>query len=197
MANVDRPRGARPVKHMNGNPYNGEFNVYFIPSTDNSPLFVGDFVKHAGGGDATGKYPTVDIAVVGTGNPILGVIIGFGDNPAIMANVTDLNVRYRLASVDKYVAVVDDPSVIFEIQEVSAGTALTAAAIGNNVPFVAGSGNTATGVSGHEMNNAGEVNTTEQLRILRLQSHIDNALGEHAKWLVMINEHFYKEAAGV
>lgn len=196
MANVDRPRGARPVKHLNGNPWNGEFNIYVALAGESNNLFIGDFVAHGGSGDATGKYPSVTLATVGTGNAILGVIVGFGDNPQLMANVADLSLRYRPASTAKYIAVVDDPNVIFEIQEVSGGTPLAVTALGNNAPFVAGAGNTSTGLSGHEMNNAGEVVTTEQLRILRLAPQIDNALGEHAKWWVLINEHELKEAAG-
>jgi len=197
MANVDRPRGLRPVKHMNGNPYNGEINTYFVPSTDAVALFIGDPVTLAGAADASGKYPTVKQAVAGTTNLIVGVIMGFGLTPEIAAITDDLAKRYRLASENMYVYVADDKDLIFEIQEVSGGTALTAAEIGNNAPIVVGSGNTATGLSGVELNNAGETAATEQIRILRLAPGLDNALGEHAKWWVFINEHAFNQELGV
>lgn len=197
MANVDRPSGLKPVQTLNGGNWDGRYSIYFVPSSDSTALFIGDAVAHAGGGDASGKYPTVAAATAGTGNAILGVIVGFGTQPQLMAQLPDLSARYRLASTDMYVAVVDDPNVIFEIQEVSAGTALTAAAIGNNAPLVAGTGNTTTGISGHELNNVGETALTEQLRILRVAPKEDNELGEHCKWWVRINENFYRQAAGV
>ena len=196
MANVDKPKGLVPVQYMSGTTWSGKFNVYYLPDTDDNDIFVGDPLAHGGGADTSGKFPTATIATVGTGNLILGVAIGFGPTPYIMADLDNLNRRYRPASTAMYVAVVDDPNVIFEIQEVSGGTALTAAAVGYNAPVVIGTGNTTTGISGAEINNAGEVATTEQLRILRLAPHEDNALGEHAKWWVLINEHQYKSTAG-
>lgn len=199
MANVDRPRGLRPVKHMNGNPYNDEVNCYFVPATDATAIFLGDPVMYAGSADPTGKYPTVVKATAGTTNLIVGVAMGFGLQPEIAAFVSDLErgtTRYRRASEASYVFVADDPDLIFEIQEVSGGTALTADEVGLNAPFVDGGGNTASGASGVELNNVGETALTEQLRILRLAPGVDNELGEHAKWWVQINEHFFRQATG-
>ncbi len=197
MPNKDRPRGLVPVSHVIQGKFCGEYRIYFLPASDGTATFIGDAVSLAGSADATGKYPSVVQATAGTGNPMLGAVVGFGTNPQLMAQVPDLAIRYRLASTAMYVAVVDDPYVIFEIQEVSGGTPLTIIAVGNNTPYVVGTGSTTTGMSGGELNNAGEVAATEQLRILRLAPHLDNALGEHAKWWVLINEHQYKEAAGV
>jgi len=200
MANVDRPRGLRPIKHMNGNPFCDEINPYFVPATDGTAIYFGDPVMYAGSADPTGKYPTIVKATAGTGNLIVGVAMGFGLQPEIAAVVNDLESgtqRFRAASTDLYVFVADDPDLIFEIQEVSGGTALTVAAVGNNAPFVDAGGNTTTGMSGVELNNVGEVATIEQLRILRLAPGVDNELGEHAKWWVQINEHFYRQTAGV
>ena len=196
MANVDAPRGARPVKHLNGNPWNGEFNIYCALAGEGNNMFVGDFVAHGGTADPTGKYPAVIKPTAGTGNALVGVIIGFGDNPQLMANVADLTLRYRPASTLKYVAVVDDPDVIFSIQEDSTGGAIAVTAVGNNTAVVLGAGNTSTGLSGHELDSSEVVATTEQLRILRLDPKLNNDLGTNAEWLVLINEHEYGEAAG-
>ena len=48
MANSDAPSGFKPVKHLNGNPWNGKVNVYYIPATDGTATFIGDAVKSAG-----------------------------------------------------------------------------------------------------------------------------------------------------
>ncbi|WP_456442282.1 hypothetical protein, partial [Psychroserpens sp.] len=74
MANLDRPAGFKPVKNLNGSPWNGKANVYYIPSTDDTAIFIGDAVKSAGSADATGMYPTV--AQAAAGDTIRGVIIG-------------------------------------------------------------------------------------------------------------------------
>lgn len=197
MANIDRPRGLVPVGHLQGGPWNGKFNIYYVAADLDEAMYVGDAVTLAGSADDTGKYPTIQLATAGTGNDILGAIVGFGDNPQLMTIVSNLSTRYKAALTAMYVAVVDDPYTIFEIQEVSGGTALAKTAVGNNAPIVLGSGDTSTGLSGHEVNNAGEVNTTEQLRLLRVAPYEDNDLGEHCKWWVLINEHSFKEAAGV
>jgi hypothetical protein len=80
---------------------------------------------------------------------------------------------------------------IYEIQEETAGTALTADEVGLNAAIVfAHSGNTTTGVSGMELDTSTPAGTsTFNLRILGLAKRPDNNLGQHAKWLVMINNH--------
>jgi hypothetical protein len=197
MANKDAPRGLVPVGYLNGSPWNGKFNIYYLAAAEDNDIFIGDPVALNGSADASGRFPTVTIGTAGTGNPIVGVAIGFGTTPYIMINQDNLAQRYRPAETAMYVAVVDDPNVIFEIQEVSGGTALAITAVGNNAAFVVGTGNSATGISATELNNATEVATTENLRILRVAPVEGNAIGEHCKWWVLINEHQYKEAAGV
>jgi len=197
MANKDAPRGLVPVAYLNGSPWNGKFNIYYLAAGEGNNIGVGDPVALAGAADASGKYPTVTLGTAGTTNPIIGPAVGFGTQPFIMIDQDNLNRRYRPASTAMYVAVIDDPNVIYEIQEVSGGTALTAAAVGLNAPFVVGSLNTTTGISATELNNVGEVATTEQLRILRVAPVEGNALGEHCRWWVLINEHQFKEAAGI
>lgn len=189
MANADRPTGLSPVKHITGAPYNGQANVYAIPAASTTAFAIGDPVISTGeGGDADG-IPYLDIATAAT--VIRGVIVGISDTKYGMAKVTNPDSMIRPAAAqtkDWYALVVDDPSVLFEVQEVSGGTALTAAAVGLNANLVAGANNGF--VSGWELNNATE--DTEaglQVKIMGLAQRIDNAYGEHAKWLVKINNH--------
>jgi hypothetical protein len=113
--------------------------------------------------------------------------------------VTADSTPYRVASTQRILYVCDDPNMLFEIQEVSGGTALTADDIGLNANFVVGSGSTTTGYSGVELNNASEAGTnTLDLKIMGFRNAPDNAIGEHAKWLVRINRHRHvNQLAGI
>ena len=194
MANAVRPSGLSPARYLNGAPWNGAGNVYCIPNTDDSLAYaIGDPVTLAGSADANG-IPTITLATAGTGNSVLGAIVAtnaskFGGQYGVPAS--DPIVIPVTKTKDYYVLVCDDPNVIFEIQEVSGGTALTAAEVGLNANLVSGTNNGY--VSGWELNNSGEaVTATLQLKILWLAPRSDNALGEHAKWHVLINNHLYR-----
>ena len=191
MANADKPSGLTPRCHRSGAPYNGAFTVYDIPASDGTALFIGDPVIMVGTGDSTGKYNGVIQAA--TGGVICGVVVGF--EPLY----SNLETKHRLASTNRKVFVCDNPDVLFSIQEVSGGTALATTAIGLNVDFVVAAGSTISGLSGVELNNATEATTnTLDLKIHRLLNVGDNALGEHAKWLVSINRHqFANQVAGI
>lgn len=194
MANADTPFGLRPVRYLSGAPWNGQVQRYLIPSSDGTAVFIGDLVKLAGSAGANASHvngiptqgmPTIAQSAAADGG--VGVVVGFEPLP------TDLTVLHRLASTDRIALVVDDPNVVFEIQEVSGGTALTVAEVGLNANVVVGSGSTTTGLSGMELDNATEAATvTLDLKILRLALREDNEVGEHAKWEVLINNHYYR-----
>lgn len=192
MANADRPMGLKPVRYLNGSPWNGAGRVYCIPNTDDTLVYaIGDPVVWAGDADAKG-IPTITLATAGTGNTVLGAIVSgagaltYGSSYGVPAD-TPLVIP-ATKTRDYYVLVVDDPSVIFEIQEVSGGTALTSAAVGLNANLISGTNNGY--ISGWEVDNSGEaVGATIQLRLLGLAQRTDNAFGEHAKWEVLINHH--------
>lgn len=187
MANLDTPFGFKPVKHLNGSPWNGKLNVYYIPATDSTAVFKGDAVKLAGAADATGKYPTV--AQAAATNAICGVVVGFGDNPHVMTHLDNPNRDYRPASTAMYVWVVDDPFVVFEVQEDSDSNSITAAMVGLATDIVVGTGSTSTGRSAMELDSSDTATAAGQCRIMRLVDREDNALGDYAKWEVLIAEH--------
>ena len=196
MANVDRPAGLKPVRYLNGTPWNGKARMYYIPVGDTVATFIGDAVKSAGSADATGKYPTVTRAVAG-GN-LRGVVIGFSDQPYIAIDTTNLNRLYRPASTAMYCLVVDDPNVVFEIQEDNDTSDLAITEVGANTDLVWTAGSTSTGKSGMELDSDGVSTTASaQCRILGLSNKEDNALGTYAKWDVLINEHELTSTTGV
>ena len=188
MANLDTPFGFKPIKHLNGCCWNGQVNVYYIPSTDNTAVFIGDAVKSAGSADATGKYPTVTQATAGAA--VRGVVVGFGDNPFVMTHPDTPNRAYRPAATAMYAFVVDDPQVIFEVQEDSTGNTITADMVGLSTNFVVGSGSTSTGKSTMELDSSDTATDgAGNCRILRLANRDDNDLGDYAKWEVLFGEH--------
>jgi len=187
MANSDTPFGFKPVKHLIGSPWNGKTNVYYVPATDGTALFKGDAVKSAGSASDDGKYPTVTQATAAAA--IRGVIVGFGDNPNVMTHPDTPNRDYRPASTAMYVFVVDDPFVIFEIQEDSVGNSIGAAMVGLSTDITVGTGSTATGKSAMELDSSDTATAAGQCKILRAVDRMDNALGDYCKWEVTIIEH--------
>lgn len=194
MANVDQPSGFLPVRHLNGNPYNGQFNMYFV--SDANAMWIGDAVKSSGSADTLGKYGTVVRAAAG--NAIRGVVIGFSNTPYLAANVEDLSMAYRLASVEMYVAVADDPDLIFEAQEDNLNDTLEAGDVGSIVNLVATTGSTLTGISGMEIDSSegGDISANTFL-VLGLVDRPDNVLGTYAKWNVYPLLHELRNSTGV
>jgi hypothetical protein len=202
MANEDRPFGLKPVRHKSGAPYTGAANPYYIPSTYNTALFIGDpvvkvaagsntaAVKVPGGGSfAIGTMPSIERTVVGdvdgVTKMITGVIVGFSALP------TGLDYKHNPASTERVAFVADNPDLVFEIQ---ADGAIPAASMGLNAVLIAThSGSTTTGLSGMELDTTSDVpaaDASNQLLILRAVNREDNDTTiTHAKVEVLINCH--------
>jgi len=195
MANVDRPSGLSPVAYLNGAKYTGGGRMYCILDTEDTNVYaVGDPVVLAGDADTNG-VASVTLATAGGANLVTGAIIGisaikYGGGYFNPSNL-DTSVVPATKTRNYYLLVADDPNIIFEIQEVSGGTALTSAAVGLNASLVAGTNNGY--MSGWEVDNSTEAATAAlQLKLLGLVQRSDNAFGEHAKWLVLLNNHSYR-----
>lgn len=191
MANTDTPFGAKPVMDRNGKPYNGAFQTYSTASGDSTALMIGDFVKLAGTGQTIKGRVLQDVTRAATGDVICGVVVGV--KPA-----TQDSTVYRAASTVSEVFVAS-PDLVYEMQEGSSGTALTANDVGLNVNFVVAAGSTVTGRSGTQIDNTTEATTnTLDLHLLQPVSREDNAIGYSCKWLVHINRsQFANQVAGI
>lgn len=192
MANADTPFGLRPVAMADGSPYSASIRAYSTAAGDGTAIFLGDPVILSGTSQTIDGVIYADVDQAATGDVIAGVVVG-------VKPVTRDSLTYRAASTQRIVYVETGPNVIFEIQEVSGGTALAAADIGLNANFVVGSGSTTTGMSGVELNNSGEATTnTLDLKIVGFVNRADNEIGEHAKWLVQINRsQWSNQVAGI
>lgn len=179
MANTDFVRGLVPLRHQGGQPYNDAVNMYYVPASDATALFIGDPVILAGSADAAG-VPSVTRAS-GTG-AITGVVVGFV--PDGTTNIPG----YRAASTAGYVLVNDNPETIFEIQD-TAGT-IAAADIGLNANLTINAGSATTRRSGVVLASASKATTaTLPVKILGLRQMPNNDFGAYAKLLVKINVH--------
>jgi len=192
MANLDRPAGLKPIKNLGGSPWNGKANIYYFTAAYDSTVFKGDIVKLAGSADATGKFPSIEKSAAGNLANV-GVVIGFGTHPSLMVDPDNLNMKYKLTKTEMYALVVDDPFVIFEVQE---DGAIDADAVGQAANFIDAGGDTDTGLSGIELQSS-DTGATGNLRIMRAVNREDNALGTNCKWEVLLVEHAYREQVTV
>lgn len=209
MANTDRQAGFKPVRHLDGTPWNGAVREFLIPSGDSTAVFVGDLVKHGGTSGAAGTVvagidvegmPTAALATAGTsGQDLLGVVVGFSPNP------DSLTTRHRAASTNRIAYVCVDRSVVYEAQEDGATTPIAQASIGLNAAYTTTAGNATTGQSKMEIDSDSVATTaTLPLKIVGLSKRVDNALNtggagtDKAKFEVILNTgYFMPNIAGV
>jgi hypothetical protein len=196
MSNANTPFGLRPVGTVSGTQYNGAARLYAIEAANASAFAMGDpVVTVAAGADPRG-VPYITLAAA-TG-AIRGVIVGLFDTYPGIAKVDNLNQTIRPAGAKAdvwYAMVVDDPNVVFEVQEVGTGTPLAMADVNLNTNLVVGTNNGY--ISGWQLDNATEaVSATLQCKILGLVQRPDNRVGQFAKWLVKINNHELNSGTG-
>lgn len=188
-------QGLVPVRHKDGASYNGASNVYYVPASDSTALFVGDPVIIAGSGDVNG-VPSITRS--GAGDRITGVVVGFAPLPnADAGSTTALNRGYRTADTEDYVLVADDTDLVFEATEDGTGGFLAVTNIGNNVDLAVGAGSAITKKSGFILDSSTAATTTAQVRILGMSQTVNNTVGTTATvWQVSIIEATQSPAAG-
>ena len=205
MANLNAPSGLAPVGYRNGNFWNGQARLYKIAAAlnvANGGMFIGDPVSidAANYADAVNGIPYVKQITAGAGNSIRGVIVGIGlalpygfqGGPYI--NPNDLTKTYRpsgTAATDYVVAVVDDPDVVFEIQEDTTSTPGLAAQMNKNATPTLGTPATGVFVSAVTLNSSTyAVGATLQLKVLQAVQRSDNTpYTAYQRLLVTINQH--------
>lgn len=200
MANANIARGLIPVRYRSGQAWSGAANVYYVPSTYATALFIGDPVIIVTDSSDANGVQTVQKATAAGGAYILGCVVAMavaGDPPIA---VTRDMARYHLASTAQYIHVADDPDLLFEIQEDSVGGVMTIGAAGRNADLIAGNGSTVSGFSGWMLDSStgNSTSNTLQLRVEAPVRRPDNdATLDYAKWLVGINLHSKRNLTGV
>lgn len=207
MANTNVARGLIPYRRFDSQYYNNAFGVYYVPSSYGTALYIGDPVDIKSGSNDTIGTPSVILATVGS--PILGVIVGIvnGGPEGAIVTVTRDQAIYHPASTAQYVAVCEDPNMLYMVQDDASTQNSFAPTVwaGKNANLVSGTGSTTTGYSGWQLA-ASTVATTNTLdvKIIRPLQQGDNTIGTttntsmNAKWLVKLNNsRFANQTAGV
>lgn len=179
MANANVATGLKPVRMLDGSPYSGNADMFYMPSSVATACFIGDPVKLGGSADSAG---VASIALCAATDTITGVIVGFADP-------TSMSAGYGAASTARYPLVAHGQDILFEIQEDGVGGAIAAADIGLNADIIVAAGSTVTKRSGVMLDTSTKATTnTLGMRIRGIAQRPDNALDTNAKVLVSLND---------
>jgi hypothetical protein len=210
MANTSRIAGFKPVKHLNGSPYNGQANIYEVPAGEVVPVFIGDLVKLSDSA-ATAGFPAVEAVVAASSQvasvPVVGAVVGIinAKLDPVDGNMTGGSISldtpvYRAASTKQYVLVADSPDLIFEA-EADAAVAYATVGLNADIGASAHTNPLLTGASPMYVysTTAPSASATRPLQIVGIVKRPDNeANAAYNKVLVKITTHAYGNAvAGV
>ena len=162
-----------------------EYNVAESPTI----IYFNDAVKLASTG-------TVEVAAAG--EVLLGSLNGSFYTDITTKKPTFLNYVPNNAATDIVAFVSDDPYERFEIRSNNTG-ASAQADVGENADILYVAGSTANYVSKSTLADSGLGTGTAQLRVMGAtnQAGDDDITSSHVVWIVNINEHFYKQTAGI
>lgn len=205
MANVNTPRGLSPVGTITGAAYNEQGRLYAIANDGTNTYAIGDVVKVAGGSDTSGVPYATKAATTDT--PV-GVIVGIrvsDPSNSLVGTTLALNTIYLpLNSGLRYVYVVDDPSVIFQVE--SDATGVSAANVFSNTGLTITADQTSlaqssplssTVVAGASIKAIGTSGSLAlPLQIIGLEQIENNAAGAYANVLVKWNKHQFLNPVG-
>lgn len=206
MANFNAPRGLSPVATITGAAWNQQGQLFAIANDASNTYAIGDVVKLAAGADTNGIAYVTKAA---TGDIPVGVIVStrVADYGVSLQGTTiDLTKLYiSLSSGLRYVYVVTDPNVIFEVE--SDATGITAADVNKNVGMTITADQTSTLTQSSPLSSTVLAASTLKaqgtsgslalpLTITGLSLRPDNAPGAYSNVQVIFNRHQYKQAQG-
>jgi len=184
--------GFQPLRHLSG----GEIRTseYTIAIDYSTEIFSGDPVKIVAAG-------TLEVAAAG--NVILGVFQGVSyvksDGEVVFSKYWPGAVS---GATDVVALVIDDPMVTYKVHDDAVSDFLTAADLGTSGDHVAGSGSTATGLSGYMLDTSGCSAAQAGWKVVRKLALPDNdygsAAGSQVQMEVTLNESFFGQfTAGI
>jgi hypothetical protein len=188
LANVNAPFGLRPVRYVDGRPYNGAVE-YYLATGATGVIRPGDPVVEAGSANTTeiqgyapGTLPTCTVALDGAGDPITGVCVA-------VLPVTRDSLIYRETSTDRIILVARGADLIYEVQADAGGTALAATDVGQFAVLKAAT--TATLRSDWTLDTSVTPTTTAtfQLKIMGFGKGPKNEIGAYSVVEVLCNNH--------
>lgn len=183
--NPNRPSGAKPLRYLGGGDWNGQTQTYAFNASNSVAAYKYDLVSF----DTTNR----SLALTDSYLPALpnvmtvasdittaiqrGVVVGFLPEPEFNMSVSaSLGLMYRVGSTKRYAEVVDDPFVIYTVQEdAQSYTSASNNAINKSAGTYYVAGSTTTGVSRMTLKSS-DVQTAavRPFRILRYTQTVDN-----------------------
>lgn len=194
MANVSRT-GFYPLRTLQGNPWNGQAVQFDVDASNDTAIFIGDVVIMEADGNCAE-------AAAGSVN-IIGVCVGIGTSGNVdhgtagYWNAANLEARHLAATTAGVIQVCTDPFMLYIAEEDNDTSDLALTDRGSAVDIIAGSGSTTTGISGHVLDSSSASATDGQFKIIELWDDPNNAVGTDAKWVVMPNEHLFKQVVAI
>lgn len=192
MANTSRINGFRVVKHLNGSPFNGQLNLYYVASAADE-ILAGDVVKLGGSADANG-IPSADLC--GATDVPIGIVVGIMHSKFDPAGkLTTGSVALDVPAVTQiaasgagYILVADAPDLVMEVEASNGTPAVTD--IGLNISHANGARTAATTTSPAYIDFGTEaVTSTLNFNLLGFVQRVDNEIGASARMLVRFNRH--------
>lgn len=201
---TNRPFGLAAIRHRNGNPFNEAVSRYFVPAADASAYYIGDPVKSAANADTNG----VPALQKSAGNDILrGVFMGQeqpGVNTPSIQGVLLQNTQTSIPAtkngVNYYIYVVDDPDVVFAIQDdgITGGNLVAANANKNANMTIAAPAQPQQASATVILSSSIATTSTLTLKLFGLVQQTGNVFGAFGIWQAFINAHeFNGQTAGV
>ncbi len=188
MANVNAPFGMRPVRYLDGRPYNGAVDYYFATGAT-GVIRPGDPVIESSSanslefqGYGPGTLPTCTVGLDGDNDTLTGVCVS-------VMPVTRDSLIYRETSTDRIIAVARGPDLVFEVQADAGGTALAVTDVGLHAVLKAGTTSTLRSDWTLDTGTAPADNPSYQLKILGFGKGPKNEVGAYAVVEVLINNH--------
>ena len=190
------PFGLKPVRKLDGSPFNDALMLVAVPASNGTDTFVGDVLNYHT--EAAAAAVTVNgqnlegvpygvVSADGTiGQNTIGVVVGFLPDP------TALGTRYRVLSTLRIALVAPAVGVVFEVQEDGDTSRLAKEDANLNVAYTTTAGSKATGVSKFALDSSSKAATaTLPLRLLGLARRPGNTYGasatDVATWEVYFN----------
>ena len=205
---VAKPFGLAPVRTIDTNMFTEQGSLYNVLSTDANGWYIGDAFLSTNNADANG-IPAMKKATVGT-ETLRGVMVGVINPAPNQVSLYGAALSLELTSIPAtktqayYILGVDDPSVLFAIQDdgLTAGS-LVAANANKNFSLTIANGATGQSASGTVMLSTSLATTAGlNMKAFGLQQVLNqgatNVFGVFALWLCKINQHeFQGNTAGV
>jgi hypothetical protein len=188
MANPTGAFGLRPVRYLNGNPYNGATVPCLCEDSYATALFIGDPVAvttTTAERDTTLRYPTINKSAGTSGVIVLGAVVSFDPYP------DNLSLNYRAASTTRIAHVAMGNDLVFEIRGDGGGTPTKNWIWNSAVMIATTAGSTTTGLSGMQLDEgtttAPSSTQADPLIITGISSRSDNEIAASVIYEVILN----------